>query len=620
MRTKRNGRLIAVIVALVACFTSFPPGLMAADTGKKHLLILNSYDESSPWVQEYINSLAYYAVNVKGVSCNVRHLNSALIKNDSTYNEAIKSSLDFFGNVPPTGVVLVGRPAFATRDDIYKRWPNVPVLYIGGQSSVMPKEYEYAGTEITDAPYVDLNDLRDRYNFTFVKIPDLYRETIDMMMKMQPGMNKFYFASNDNSTSIELRDKAREYISKTYPKVKFEWINANGDDSNQLRQLLSKRDLKTGILLGNWSHTEFDAEGNPSFTMGDVNLISKSEQPIFTVKENFWKTGVVGGVLPYRNQILSKSKDVIDKMINGENISKIPFEDKISGLPCIDYPQLKKKGLEGAVIPANTKFINQPKSLLKEYPLPFALVLLFIISGAQLVMYYLLFKGKTESFMKRREVKINNLPVNYFIGKVRYDEDGKPVQIDTTPGNEKAIELWETHAGECRCEPLFHDDKLLKAISNLDDEHNAVMYTEHFEKTDSYYDVNIHKGFDEGTVEIFCFNITKRVKAQNELKQTSNMLEMTLDLAHVVPWRWHPGKQELELKNNDALRRLNRNLRLSSDKEIYVKDSYVYSIVDPESLPSLKDNLRALIDGTRQFMHMELHLQIPTGEGDEKKD
>ena len=620
MKTKRNGKLLAVILAFMAFITSFPPGMTAAETGKKHLLIVNSYDESSPWVQEYINSLAYYVVNVKGASCNVRHLNSALITNDSTYNEAIKSSLDFFGNLPPTGVILVGRPAFATRDDIYERWPNVPMLYIGGQTSVMPKEFEYAGTEITDAPSVELKDLRDQYNFTFVKIPDLYRETIDMMMKMQPDMKTFYFASNDNSTSIELRDKVREYLSKTYPNVKFEWINANGDDSKKLRQLLSKHNLETGILLGNWSHTELDEQGNPTFTMGDVNLISTSEQPIFTVKENFWKTGVVGGVLPYRNQIIADSKAVIDKMISGESIKNSPFYDKTKGQPCIDYPQMKKKGLENATTPTNTKFINRETSIFQQYPMTFSLILFLFISGIQLLVFFLFFKGKTENFMKRREVKINNLPVNYFIGKVRYDENGKPVEIDTTPGNEKAIELWEMHAGECRCEPLFHDDKLLKAISNLDDEHNAVMYTEHFEKTDSYYDVNIHKGYDEGTVEIFCFNITKRVKAQNELKQTSNMLEMTLDLAHVVPWRWHPAKHELELKNNDALRRINKNLKVSGDKEIYVKDAYVYSIVDPKSLPSLKDNLRSLIEGTRQFMHMELHLLIPSGEGDEKKD
>ncbi len=620
MKTYNPFRHLLAVLTMMACLLNFSPDLSATDFSKKHLLILNSYDESSPWVQEYINSLAYYAVNVKGASCNVRHMNASLITNDSTYNEAIKSSLDFFGNIPPTGVILVGRPAFTARDEIYARWPDIPMLYLGGQTSVMPKEYEYAGAETNDAPFVELSDIRDRYNFTFIKIPDLYKETIDMMVKMQPNIKTFYFASNDYSTSLELRDNVKDYVAKVSPKIKFKWINSNGANSGKLRQLLSKRDMKNGILLGNWSHTEYDENGQPTVTTGDVNLIAKSEQPVFTVKENFLKTGVAGGVLPHRNEIVGKSKTVIDKMINGEDMRKIPFELKTSGLPCVNYPQLKRKGLEGTVTPANTKFINKPKSIVQEYPLTFALILLLFISGIQLLMYYLLFKGKAEIFMKRREVKINNLPVNYFIGKVGYDDDGHPVQVDTIPGNEKAIKFWEFHAGECRCEPLFHEDKLLKAIAKLSPENPGVVYTEHFEKTDSYYDVNIHKGYDDSTVEIFCFNITKRVKAQNELKQTTGMLEMTLNLAHVVPWRWNPALKEVEFKNNDDMRKICRTLYPSSEKDVYMKESEVYSIIDPENLSTLKDNLRALIDGSKQFMHMELHLIIPTGEGDEKDD
>lgn len=624
MKRKFIARQLCVVAALLAGFLTLSPEAWGVDSPRKHFLILNSYDESSPWVQEYINSLMYYTVNEKGASCNVRHLNASLIHNDSTFNEAIKSNLDYFGSVPPTGVILIGRPAFSARDEINSRWPNTPMLYLGAETTVYPKEYEYNNMDVTEAPSVDLNDIKKRYNFTFVQIPDLYKETIDMMMKMQPNMEKFVFASNDNSTSIELRNKTEQYIAKRYPKIKFEWINANSKESGRLRQMLSKRDLKTGILLGNWAHTEFDDLGHPIFTMGDVSLMEKSSQPIFTVKENFWKTGVVGGVLPYRSEILTKSKAVIDKIIKGEDLKKVPIDVTTSGQPCIDYPQLKKKGLEDAPIPKNTKFIGKPTSKFQEFfqnnQLLLSLVLLIVISCVQLVMYYLLFKGKTESFMKRREVKINNLPVNYFIGKVRYAEDGTPIEIDTTPGNQKAIDLWEMHAGECRCEPLFHDDKLLKAISHLGTEGHGVMYTEHFEKTDSYYDVNIYRGFDPDTVEIFCFNITRRIKTQNELKQTSNLLEMTLDLAHVVPWRWLPLKKQVEFKYNDALRKINRNLNPTDDKDIIMSEDSIYAIIEPGARESLKDNMRALIEGTKQFVHMELHLLIPSEDGEQTTD
>ena len=227
----------------------------------------------------------------------MRHLNSSLIHNDSTYNEAVRSCLDYFGNTAPSGVIVIGRPAFAIRDEINSRWPDIPMLYLGAETSVVPHEFEYRGSDTSNAPTVKIDDLRDRYNFTFVQIPDLYKETIDMMVKMQPKMKRLIFASNDNSTSINLRDNVKEYLGSSFPKIKFEWINSNSSESGKLRELLTKRDLETGILLGNWTSTDYDDLGHPIFTTGDVNLIAKSPQPIFTVKENFYKTGVVGGVL-----------------------------------------------------------------------------------------------------------------------------------------------------------------------------------------------------------------------------------------------------------------------------------------------------------------------------------
>ncbi len=608
-RTLRHVMLLAIV--LIAA-VSAPPYAMGAQTSKSHVLILNSFDESSPWVQEYINGLMYHLVNVKGVSTNVRHLNSSAILNDSTFDAAINSSLDYFANNPPAGIIMMGRPAFAAREEINRRWKNIPMLYMGATEEVIPKEYEYANVDISDAPVVTLHDIRDRFNFTYIKIPDHYKKTIDMMMKMQPKMKNFKFASNSITTSLQLRDSVRQYLNTKYPNVSFEWINAEADGGNEkFKNLLAKRDLETGILLGNWYHRELDQSGHPVFSAGDVNLIDKSPQPVFTVKENYFKTGVIGGVLPVRAEIMKKSKEVIDRMLKGDDMRQIPLDKGDQGGASIDYIQLERKGLSGADVPSNANYINKPESLFSKNPLAFAVALLILISLVQLVMYYLLFKGKTESFMKRREIKINHLPVNYFIGKVNYNEDGVPVEVQTTPGNQKAIELWEKHAGECRCEPLFDEAEMLKAVARLSDNGKGVVYTEHFEKTDSYYEVNIHRGFDADTLEIFCFNITKRIKSEQDLKYTSVMLEMTLDLAKIVPWHWNLETKKIELKYNEALRRINKNLISSNGKDLIIPEDLLFSILHPEDLEKVKEIMREVIEGKRKYAQMEFRVLIP---------
>ncbi|MDE6019035.1 MAG: hypothetical protein K2G85_09520, partial [Muribaculaceae bacterium] len=608
------GRTVfSVLLAMIATLI-FPYHALAAPSSNNQILILNSFDENNPWMQEYINGFVYYLVNVKGVPTNVRHLNCDLIDNDSTFNEVVKENLDHFTNNPPAGVIILGRPAFAARDEINKRWNNIPMLYMAVNQDVIPKEYEFDGLEISDAPVATLHDIRGRYNFTFVRIQDHYKQTVDMMMKMQPQIKNFKFASNTLSTSLQVRDSIKSYLRDKYPHVTFEWISSDaGDGKEKLKKALSKRDLETGILMGNWYHVNYDDAGFPVYSAGDVNLVNNSPQPVFTIKENYFKTGVVGGVLPIREEVLKKGKAVIDRMLKGDDMRQIPLDKGDRGGPCIDYPQLAKKGLQDSAIPMNTSFINRPESYFKKNPLVLAVGLLVFISLVQLVMYYFLFKGKTETFMKQREIKINHLPVNYFIGKVNYNAEGEPVQVETTPGNQKAIELWERHAGECRCEPLFNEADMLKAISKLTDDGKGVVYTEHFLKTDSYYEVNIHKGFEPDTLEIFCFNITQRIKSEENLKYTTALLGVTLDLAQIVPLNWNLNENRIVLKYNDVLRKLNRNLYSTNGEDIVISEEIFFRLVHPDDLEKVKEITRDIKIGNRNYAQMEFRILIPDG-------
>ncbi len=599
--------VLVLLAAISLVATSFTTN--SADIPKENILILNSYSESSPWVQEYINGLMYYIVSTKGAVCNVQHLNSELIYNDSVFNEAVRKSLDYFNGNPPTGVIVIERPAFAARDEIYKRWKNVPILYISGSENVIPREYEFAGVDATDAPVVSLNDIRERYNFTFVKVPNHYRQTIDMMVMMQPQMKKLVFASNNRSLSIELRDSIAKYINNEYKNISFEWINSSGRNSDKFKKLLTQRDLSLGVLLGNWSHVKLNVTGQPVLFFGDVSLIDKSPQPVFTLKENYYKSGVVGGVLPYRQNILSQSKRVIDHMMRGDDLRKIPF-DLISGIgaPCVDYPQLEKKGLKDAKVPENTVFKDKKGALIDEYPLAFSVVLLVIISIIQLLMYYYLVKGKTDHLIKRHQIKINNLPVNYFIGKVKYDVDGVPEAVDMTPGNQKAIEFWKIHIGEQTNEPLFNDAELLKAVASLSDDGSASVYTEHFVKSDSYYEVNIHKGLDPDSIDIFCFNITQRIKSQQELQNTSAMLDMTLDIAQIVPWHWNLKTHMFRVKDNETLKLINHSAEALLFQEKEVPENDFFDMVYPDDQDKVKDAVRSIIEGINQYMQIEFRI------------
>ena len=607
-------RSLSILLAALAMAVSVPTAL-AAESIKNHFLILNSYDECSPWVQEYISGLMYYLVNKKGVGCHVRHLNSALIDNDSVFDATLHKNLDHFDANPPTGVIIIGRPAFSAREEISRKWKDVPMLYMGLSDQIMPKEYEYVGANIDDAPVVNLKDIRKRYNFTFVKIPDHYRETIDMMVAMQPQMERIVYASNDFSTSIQLRDSIRMYLDTKYPGIKMEWLNA-GNDDDKLKDLLSEQHPETGILLGNWYHLEDDDLGEKVFTAGDVVLIDQSPQPVFTIKENYMKSGVVGGVLPIRDDIMVKTYSVIDRMLKGDDMRDVPLNLDDEGVAYIDYSKLGAKGLDDYDLPGNTVYLNKPTNMIERNPLPFAIGLLILLTVVILAWAYYRFKGKTEIFMKKHEIKINHLPVNYFIGKVTYDEAGIPIDIETVPGNQKASDLLERNQDDSGTKPIFNEKKLLKAAGKLGDDGRGTTYTEYFAKTDSYYEVTLHKGYDPDVIEIFCFNITQRIKSQQELMYTSAMLQMTLDLAQIVPWRWNLETKTIEMKYSDPLMKLNYRHPSDEGTEIYISEDTLFSLIHPEDVDRVRSVSIDMKTGKLQYTQIEFRLKINDGKGE----
>lgn len=614
MNLKRLNRHLLALMAIAAALVALWPLSASAQSDKRqkrqHVLILNSFDESSPWVQEYINGLMYYIVNEKGQTCTVRHLNATEINDDTEFNETIESMLDDPGHAKPNGVILVGRQAFSAREEINNRWKNIPMLYLGENQTVYPKEYEYAGADITDAPSVTLPDIRDRYNFAYVMVPAHYRKTIDMMMQMQPNMKKLVLASNTISSSLQVRDSVRAYLRSKYPGVTFEWLYPDSINEEIFGKLLEKRDLETGILLGNWYHSHPDDDGNLIFTAGDVEKIDSTGQPVFTIKENYYKCGVVGGVLPVRAEIMKKSKEAIDAMLKGENMRRIPLDGGDKGGACIDFPQLKKKGLENASIPKNIKYVNKPSSLLEKDPLVFAVILLVAIALMQVGMYYLFFKGKTESFMKRREIKINHLPINYFTGKVKFDANHVPVGVDITPGNKKASSLVEKNKASVGSASIFSENELIKALKKLGKDGYGTKYVQYLPATDQYFEVTIHKGFEENSIELFCFNITQRIKTQKSLQYTSAMLEMTLDLAQIVPWHWNLVTHRFQLKYNDALQRLNSTLESDANNEVVIPERVIFKMIDSADLEKVRQMVNELVTGQRQYVQTEFKIEV----------
>ncbi len=165
----------------------------------RRLLIINSYNESAPWSQELITPILLQTSSIEDITADVVHMNGTFIRNDSSYIRMENGIFQRFRKKKPDYLVLIGNMAFTLRERILSEWGNIPMVLIGNEDTYATREYYFTGRPIhmPDNATAPLADLRQQYNFTFIETPYMYKETIDMMVQMQPKMKIIVFAADE---------------------------------------------------------------------------------------------------------------------------------------------------------------------------------------------------------------------------------------------------------------------------------------------------------------------------------------------------------------------------------------------------------------------------------------
>lgn len=599
-----------IILLVISALQPLMSQSMYATSQPKELLIINSYNESAPWVQDYITPFMLEAAQSDNLNCNLVHMNSSIIRTDTLYNEVADGIFHRFVDNKPDLLVIFGPTGFSLMERIKKEWGDIPVLCLGANDNLIPgKKYLSGDTTILDVKSTPLSDMRDRYNFTFVEVPDYHKETIDMMVKMQPEMKKLVFASDDLATNILLDKRLRDYISVKYPTIEYEWLIASSDTRKELQSYLTNRDLSIGFLLSSWYYSRMSAFGYPMLVTGDISLITTSPRPIFTLKDNYITTGAVGGYFFDKQELLNDALAIFKKILAGEEARNIPFDYPTNKYPMVNYKQSQKDKFDIRRCPEGTVFINKPKSLweLYSWQIIAGSIVLAVILGVFVV--FIVFQHKRMAFIASRDKTVNNMPICYITGRVKLDAAGKVVGIDFTSGNYEAKELATKNTNNGDYHSFFDTAYLIELLDNLRKTKRDIKFTHYFAQTDTYYNFQICQTLNDDVVEFFGVNITEEEKKEKSLKETSKTLEMTLAVAHIIPWKWDLTKHLISCEANRILQHLNIPKRADSSACTHViEENEYFKRIHPEDLEKVKQLYQSLLDGSKQYVKEEFRV------------
>ncbi|MDE5849336.1 MAG: hypothetical protein K2H38_04270, partial [Muribaculaceae bacterium] len=353
----------------------------AANNARKRQLIINGYHDGAPWAQDIINPILYdISKRDNFYAPEVIYLSNTLIHDDKDFEVMEEGLFRRFKDKKPDFLVLVGNFPFTLRDRIVKEWGNVPMLLVCQSLEYGTQRFYYtdqsAEEECEDLR--PLSELQGKYNFSVVHIPNLYKQTIDMMRHMFPEMEKLVFVADALYINRHLNHEIRDYIKENYKSMEYEWLLAGDDTSEKLQQYLLSKDYNIGLLLSTWYYERMTIHGYPQLIAGDAHLIKSVRHPVFSLREAYFSYGITGGVFPSPEEFSEYLKDGLSDLISGTDMAKIPFRTVKTDVPIINYEKLEGCGLSEKDCLPGTVFLDKPKTVWEQYYVTFIFAIIAV--------------------------------------------------------------------------------------------------------------------------------------------------------------------------------------------------------------------------------------------------
>ncbi len=580
----------------------------------KRLLILNSYNEGAPWAQEIINPIMREVSNRDGFQAvEVVHLNSTLIHNDKDFDNMSRGIFDRFVDRKPDYLVLVGDFAFTLRDSIVERWGDVPMLLVVQSEQYGMRDYYYTYIDENEAMNPDklypLESIHDDYNFSIVVTPNLYKETVDMMAYMFPDMNKLVFVADALYQNRQLNQQLREYLSKEYPDMDYEWLVANEENSRALQQYLNNTDHNIGMLLSTWFFERMTVHGHPQLIAGEARMISGAHRPVFGLRAAYLNYGITGGYFPSPDEMQKKIHAGLLDLISDKDMRKVPFRKVADSYPIVNYNHLMRDGIPESSCQPGTVFMNRPKSaweLYHTYIIAGGIVLLAIMA---VIVARVMFQNRRIAMLRAHERLLNNMPVGFSQAKVVRGNDGNVVDIEYHGGNAMFRELLKRNALPWKPDKLFDADFIAKIVERLLHRRRSVRFSYNFPYTDVTYEFLISIGNEVNKVvddvNVFAVDITEKCNAERDLREFAHKLDVTMNVAHIIPWRWDIRKHKIMCEAMRMLRRSHYNVTAMAEDVRVINEEDYLNCIHPDDMERVCDVYRRFVEGRLEYIKME---------------
>ena len=510
---------------------------------KPLLVVINSYNETKPWVvdiEPIIKAASHHKVKVS-----LEHLENTRVRNDSLYNIIVNTIFQKYSEAKPDYVVIIGGLATTMVERIRQEWgKDIPMVYVGITDRVGRRSDYYTDIKnfVDFSTWQPVDSVFKDLNLLFVSQPYFPQKTIDLMVKSMPNMKKIIFLGDEKWANRYVDQQIKTYLKDRYPSLKYEWKLCTSDQNLEINQFISQNQESTGLLLSTWSYERHGVLGFPVLVTQDYTTIATAPNPVFTLSPMYLQVGAVGGHF-YDEDIFSQNvRSAIDHMLSGDRLDSIPNIKVEKGIDIINYDRYIETNHAFGEIPDGVKIINEPPSLWDRYQ--WIIIIVSFIMFSSLVIMHIITKDQRmkANFFKQLDSIVQGMPVAFLTIDLKLDENNNIESFKFGQTNQRYRDILREnnmHTREGEHYLSIHKQltqKVQEAMTNKDG--HPVNYTIYFPASGKTYEWLFMRDPGLEKCYVYAVDISELADSKRNLALTKGQLEIALLSARLIPWTW----------------------------------------------------------------------------------
>ena len=351
-RPKRYRTFLGLIWLWMAVLA---PGLHAGDApgvpvpgdgASPHILLLLSYDPEFPTSRKIIEGVKS-GLGDRRVELQVEFMHTRFDRRPGYLEKFSGWLADRVQKQPPSVVITADDNAFNYALDHRELLSNAPVVFLGVNNVDAAKSADALPDVTGVVEHVSL------------------RETLDMILTTSPDARALHVVT-DGSVGGQSDLRALMGLQDDYPALPFVTHDLQRLTWPELAMILERTPADEPVLL---LSAYKDSVGQPKYFEDSVDFLLKhAGSPVFHLWEHGVREGLVGGWVMSHRIHGEVAATMALKVLDGVPAGDVPIVYQSPNSPMINVSALDLWGLSSTGLPDNTVLVNQPDSLLNQYP------------------------------------------------------------------------------------------------------------------------------------------------------------------------------------------------------------------------------------------------------------